>query len=180
MGWQWGTHGRLYLEWVADNLIAWTSGSNQGRVWRWQRCVPPPRRVHEGAPNDGRTGEGRYSHETGSARGQGGFTEGSRLTEHRESSGYEPWRRPRTGHRVDSTHPYVNRPWSGPPWPPQSHRHARHREHRDRHREHHRHHHRDHREWRSRGLPSEYGGANTRLPCGLTPEEVFDLLCRDI
>mmetsp|Transcript_90654 Transcript_90654/g.194392 ORF Transcript_90654/g.194392 Transcript_90654/m.194392 type:complete len:455 (+) Transcript_90654:96-1460(+) len=42
---QWGTHGRLCLEWLGENAIAWVPDSQHGRVWRWQRIGPPPRRM---------------------------------------------------------------------------------------------------------------------------------------
>eukprot|EP00931_Biecheleriopsis_adriatica_P088924 TRINITY_DN63146_c0_g1_i1.p1 TRINITY_DN63146_c0_g1~~TRINITY_DN63146_c0_g1_i1.p1 ORF type:complete len:297 (-),score=43.34 TRINITY_DN63146_c0_g1_i1:52-870(-) len=39
--WEWGTHGRLSLQWLGMDTIAWVPelslGTWSGRVWRWQR-----------------------------------------------------------------------------------------------------------------------------------------------
>lgn len=39
--WEWGTRGRLFLEWMTCDAIAWVPTSHHARVWRWQRCVLP-------------------------------------------------------------------------------------------------------------------------------------------
>lgn len=158
---QWGTHGRLFLEWIGDNAIAWVPDAHNARVWRWQRTGPaPPRQMT-----------------------QLGVSSSA-------SSAYGPLRHSRAGQLWES-HPYSIGPsgqsntggsgtgvggngrswgWDQPGGDRRHHRHREH-EHRDRHR--------DHRSGRSRAF---VGGttANSRLPCGLTSVEVFDLLSRDI
>jgi len=39
---QWGTHGRLYLTWQGDGLVAWVPSRHRSRAWRWQRNPQPP------------------------------------------------------------------------------------------------------------------------------------------
>jgi len=57
--WQWGTHGRLSLQWLDDHAIAWIpdfSGDPQhSRVWHW-------RRTHLPASSRGAWGQPRSSH----------------------------------------------------------------------------------------------------------------------
>merc|ERR1719162_711084 len=41
--WQWGTHGRLSLEWLADDVISWVPDvhAQHAKVWHWRRSGPP-------------------------------------------------------------------------------------------------------------------------------------------
>lgn len=51
--WQWGTHGRLSLEWTADDTISWVPDvhAQHSKVWHWRRSgPPPPRRRGVGLP----------------------------------------------------------------------------------------------------------------------------------
>mmetsp|Transcript_28254 Transcript_28254/g.65354 ORF Transcript_28254/g.65354 Transcript_28254/m.65354 type:complete len:381 (-) Transcript_28254:111-1253(-) len=203
--WQWGTQGRLSLEWIGDDRIAWVPDSHRGRTWRWQRCtytVPPP-------PQHATV------HQHSLMRAEGGGGPRTILTSYvrREAEppvpfSFEPRRRPRSNRNLgEHNHPYSPYPtssYSSVPWSVRSvrsvetdHRHRNHdyRDPRDSRTHHHHHHnhrryHRD--QWRPRGIIGEYlgcgdgksmvdpTGANTHLPCGLTPVEVCDLLSRDI
>mmetsp|Transcript_5112 Transcript_5112/g.12115 ORF Transcript_5112/g.12115 Transcript_5112/m.12115 type:complete len:277 (+) Transcript_5112:67-897(+) len=43
--WQWGTHGRLSMQWLGVDSIAWVPDMcehQNGRVWRWRRVQPSP------------------------------------------------------------------------------------------------------------------------------------------
>jgi len=47
--WQWGAQGRLSLQWLGDDAIAWVPDlerdAERAHTWRWQRCgrvQPPP------------------------------------------------------------------------------------------------------------------------------------------
>jgi len=44
--WQWGTHGRLSLEWLGDDVISWVPDvhAQHAKVWHWRRSGPPPLR----------------------------------------------------------------------------------------------------------------------------------------
>mmetsp|Transcript_29087 Transcript_29087/g.83369 ORF Transcript_29087/g.83369 Transcript_29087/m.83369 type:complete len:348 (+) Transcript_29087:43-1086(+) len=171
--WQWGTHGRLSLQWLGDDAIAWVPDTawdaEHARVWRWQRCGQPSQSI----------------------------------TSDSAGSSYRPWRRSHGRHNED---PYPTRPWRGSSrqeealeeWRSSSARHRdshhhghHHSHHRGHHREHHSYgsHHRErhsgqasHRSDHSRRLNQSTSGAqaNSVLPCGLTPVEVYSLLSRDI
>lgn len=175
--WQWGTHGRLSLQWLGEDAIAWVPDSSwdaeHARVWRWQRCVQPPQ-------------------EGGGSEAAGGI------------HAYRPWRR---SHSVQhAQEPYSRRPWRGSDrvqealedWRSSS---SHHREnhnynyqglHRSHHRDYHSSYSSNYRDRQSgqafhRGMhgfrrPHSAGDlqANVVLPCGLTPSEVYSLLSRDI
>mmetsp|Transcript_90912 Transcript_90912/g.142830 ORF Transcript_90912/g.142830 Transcript_90912/m.142830 type:complete len:354 (+) Transcript_90912:87-1148(+) len=183
--WQWGTHGKLHLEWRADDTIAWVPNatSKHSRVWQWRRRYSP---------------SGRQ------------VADASELTF--EVSSYGPGRRPRINH-VDQPYPHqpISNPWSAPtnqlppgPTSPstvarriertprgwdsfgsyQDDGHASHRldswdTHRDhRHYRNNRGHHRDHYGYHRR--PRVDTGYYNRLPCGLSSNEVYSLLHREI
>lgn len=38
--WEWGTYGKLFLEWRTKDSVAWVSDSQHKRSWRWKRCLP--------------------------------------------------------------------------------------------------------------------------------------------
>lgn len=176
--WQWGTHGRLSLQWLGDDAIAWVPDSawdaDHSRVWRWQRCTQPQAQPGELAPSSyrpWRRSHGQHAEEPYSGRPW--------RTERAEES--DDWRSPSSHHR-DSHH--------------HGHHHGHHRSH---HRSHHRDHHSSyggshHRDRHSSQVlhRSDHGGrrgshgamgdlqANQVLPCGLTPVEVYSLLSREI
>uniref|UniRef100_A0A7S1WGD9 RING-type domain-containing protein n=1 Tax=Alexandrium catenella TaxID=2925 RepID=A0A7S1WGD9_ALECA len=176
--WQWGTHGRLSLQWLGDDAIAWVPDTSwdaeHARVWRWQRCGPS-------------------SHS---------------ISNEPSGSSYRPWRRSHGQHAEEpypTRDPYPTRPWRGAArqeeslgdWRSSS---ARHRDshHHGHHHSHHRSHHRDHSygshhrdrhsgqaSHRSDHSRRPYQGTtdmqvNAVLPCGLTPVEVYSLLSREI
>mmetsp|Transcript_112926 Transcript_112926/g.364534 ORF Transcript_112926/g.364534 Transcript_112926/m.364534 type:complete len:351 (-) Transcript_112926:319-1371(-) len=174
--WQWGTHGRLSLQWLGEDAIAWVPDSawdsDHARVWRWQRCGP--------------SSQGSVAELVG--------------------SGYRPWRRSHGGQHADepySARPWRSSDHSDEAledWRSQDghhrdgHHHGHHRSH---HRSHHREHHSGygshHRDRHSSQLlhRSDHSGrrghaaasdiqAHAVLPCGLTPVEVYSLLSRDI
>lgn len=41
--WQWGTHGRLFLEWLTDDVISWVPEERyrNAKVWQWRRVRTP-------------------------------------------------------------------------------------------------------------------------------------------
>lgn len=177
--WQWGTHGKLSLDWLADDFIAWTSGSSRGRVWRWQRSGPlPPRRAASAGVSSSSAAESRRPS--------------------LEASSYGPWRRPVIS-RGEEHGPYSRQPYGQPSWPAptwderpsrgwdpegRDHMHSsrrRDRDHREPYPRDHRRlqHHREHRDWRMRGLEYARSSSN-RGSCGLSTMEVFDLLSREI
>lgn len=39
---QWGTHGKLYLAWLGEGIVAWVPARHRSRSWRWQRAEPRP------------------------------------------------------------------------------------------------------------------------------------------
>jgi hypothetical protein len=53
--WQWGRYGRLCLQWLGTNAIAWVPMSLEqtGRVWRWHRVQGPLGVGIMGAPSGG-------------------------------------------------------------------------------------------------------------------------------
>mmetsp|Transcript_67664 Transcript_67664/g.135917 ORF Transcript_67664/g.135917 Transcript_67664/m.135917 type:complete len:355 (-) Transcript_67664:380-1444(-) len=178
--WQWGTHGRLSLQWLGDDAIAWVPDTawdvEHARVWRWQRCRPSSQPSISNEPS---------------------------------GSSYRPWRRSHGQHAEDPyptrEDPYPTRPWRGSSrqdealddWRSSS---ARHRDsHHHGHHSHHRGHHREHHSYSSHHRDRHSGQASHRsdhsrrpyqsntdvqahavLPCGLTPVEVYSLLSRDI
>jgi len=38
--WEWGTYGKLFLEWHTKDSVAWVPDSQCKRSWRWKRYVP--------------------------------------------------------------------------------------------------------------------------------------------
>jgi len=155
--WQWGPHGRLSLQWLGDDTIAWVPepvhDAQHSRVWRWRRCrlQPPP-------PN----------------------------SSNEASIGYGPCRN--NSNQRSTTQPYWGRPWRRSHWDeeaPRSSRTSSRGRHHERssgysshsHGSHGRGHHRGHSGRRSHAVGLD---AHTRMPCGLTPVEVYDLLNREI
>eukprot|EP00927_Polykrikos_kofoidii_P068602 TRINITY_DN6394_c0_g1_i1.p1 TRINITY_DN6394_c0_g1~~TRINITY_DN6394_c0_g1_i1.p1 ORF type:complete len:397 (-),score=53.51 TRINITY_DN6394_c0_g1_i1:203-1393(-) len=221
---QWGTHGRLYLEWLADDAIAWMPESSftppqaaplegthhvpppppASRVWRWKRATPSPPQHHP------RVVEAPSAAGIASPSVRVVSPAPAPLPTGPSSGGYGPVRRARgSAQNWEERWPY---PSTGPSRPSggwraasrgessnggdrhgrsnaaSAHHHG-HRRHREHSQHHHGDHHYDHRgdrhrgreynSWRSRGGFSNEASA-TRMPCGLTPVEVFDLLSRDI
>lgn len=177
--WRWGTHGRLSLQWLGEDVIAWVPDSawdaDDARMWRWQRCGQAPR----SAPNDG------------------------------AGSGYRPWRRSHNRHRTQepySRRPRSDRADEAlEDWRSSGSRHRdshnhdgrRHGHHHSHHRSHHRDHHSNYSSQRRdrqssqnfrrsdhsfRRFHTVVGDmqANAVLPCGLTAAEVYSLLSREI
>jgi len=185
--WRWGTHGRLSLQWLGGDSIAWIPDSgwdaDQMRGWRWERY----RQVSQVIAQE----------------------------EDEEDSGYRPWRRARNRQRTQE--PYPRRPRHGSnraseepceDWHSSrsrrynnggrdSRRHGHYRgHHRSRHRDYHRHRssHSARRRYRHSGQSLRRGDrslsrfhvavgdmqANAVMPCGLTASEVYSLLSREI
>lgn len=182
--WQWGTHGRLSLEWVSDDVISWIPDvhARHTKVWHWQRTGPRPTPLSR----------------------RGGVAS---LALALPPSNYGPSRRPRSNHQ-NWAQPYStpSSPWcmttSGtvPPGNPfagsgvqplwvdgsrgwdfidesqayhQCHHDSRYQREYNHYRDYHGHH-----NWRSRS--GGYSEFCVSLPCGLTTGEVSDLLSRDI
>jgi len=166
--WQWGTHGRLSLQWLGEDAIAWVPEAawdvNHARVWRWQRCVNP------------------LPHAVGA--------EPAAVV----PDSYRPWRRSRSSgptSQFTQDSPYARRPWRGSE---RSHEAMEDRPSNGGHFGYHgnmggSHHYRQpnqafhcggshafRRTHSTVGAPQQ---ANM-LPCGLTPAEVYSLLSRDI
>ncbi|CAE6934616.1 unnamed protein product [Symbiodinium natans] len=61
LSWQWGRHGRLSMQWLGVDSIAWVPDMScehhNGRVWRWRRVqpsTPPVNTLHAQAHRDTR------------------------------------------------------------------------------------------------------------------------------
>lgn len=154
---QWGTQGRLSLTWLNEGQVAWTPSRTDARCWRWQRAVPPP-------PPSGHTflGHGGWRGPYGPSCAAFPSTAGVRQAGAQHPmiadrafgpSSYGPWRRSSGCHR-GRTSPYS--------------------------------YHQDlgfgqsRRPYGGGGSRNGAGGNESRLPCGLLPSEVFDLLFREI
>lgn len=172
--WQWGMHGRLSLQWLGDNMIAWVpecpDSQCYGKVWRWQRCVPtppsPPPPARQRADREG---------DYGPSRRGGGST---RSSPYSRSWRYEdePASQRRSyssgRHRGHSDHRGYRDDYRSDYRSSRHYRDRRDRDHRD---------HRDRRDYRHRWSHSVVSGhASERLPCGLTVGEVCSLLTREI
>jgi len=190
--WQWGTHGRLFLEWLADDAIAWAPDvhSHHARVWRWHRVQPTAAGRCYGAPP----------------------------TLASSAPAYGPGRRPRIHHNWEQPYPSTSGQWYVPPpmLPPgallqgsmmvptqrlemapsdwdafESRQHYDHHDHHmhdhrhynhgcQHHREQHFHRHEHYGYHNRRPRSDHYLDESARLPCGLTSCEVWDLLSREI
>lgn len=192
--WQWGTHGRLSLEWLDNDVISWVPDlhANNAKVWHWRRSGPPP-------PQPAAVGH------------HGGVVPPLALA----PSTYGPGRRPRSSqHQWVQPYPTSNINWcmtpSAPPPrvvpypgsagvpPPQwfervqrswdfvdeSQHYPCHYHHDQRYQReyHHQRNHYGYHNWRPRSSGyAHFGGpVGVRLPCGLTTGEVSELLYRDI
>lgn len=148
--WQWGTRGRLSLQWLGNDAIAWVpevgGHAQAGRLWRWQRCRLTP--ATSGFGEAWRQPAGRRYHET--------LQLYPRAACHRSQWLAEPQRTCRSRSRRAYQRRY-------------------HHSHRGGHDDHARRHHRS----RHHRIANE-AGPNGRLPCGLTSAEVLDLFSRDI
>jgi len=205
---QWGTHGRLWLEWLGDDFVAWVPDSHHARVWRWQRvafAAPPRRPGHPAAllASSGASGYGPLrrpracrqtapyaapelspparwpSERVGRRETTGGRGGGS--------SGQSAGRRHGRGGQSAPRSTRGSGEWDRSSGSRHRHRRGEHHRRSENYREHERHHHRRRRSgerggssgsWRLRGSLSAESGQ--QLPCGLTPVEVFDLLSREI
>lgn len=186
--WQWGMHGRLALQWLGDNMIAWVpdnpGDSCYGRVWRWQRCGLPP------APSSSVEASGStYGPQRTTGRLAPNSGVGSGISSGPYFQPAHPWRR----HQVDEMPGIVGRRSLSEGARRHNRRHSRRRhsdrdrreysDHRDRgHRDYRDHRdRRDYRDHRHRWAHSVGAAhASERLPCGLTVGEVCSLLTREI
>jgi len=155
--WQWGTHGRLSMQWLGADAIAWVPDlsldPHNGRVWRWRRRIThhapaQPRHAPPQPHSGGHFPRSRWDDDGHGARGhemRGGST-GTASRSHRASSNSNSYSsRHRSRSRSQRRH-----------WNRSSHRHGGHRS-----------------SWR-------HSSTDLRLPCGLTHNEVHSLLSRDI
>lgn len=178
--WQWGTKGRLSLEWHDDDVISWVPDvhAQHTKVWHWRRSGPRPAHhamasqhgfgppVVPSMPNYGPGRRGRSSHNWSQPYPNPSSSWSM-------SSVVVPARNPRSGGAPRSQWGYDCGD-DGQPY-------LRHCHHDGRYRREHRHQHGYH-GWRSRGAGYSdfYRAASITLPCGLTTGEVSDLLSRDI
>lgn len=185
--WQWGMHGRLSLQWLGENMIAWVPYMPEypcyARVWRWQRCGPqpqqqPPAVLEQPGPSSyGPTRASRSNHSSQPYQSSHPWRRSASTDIPNDRRSISSWRhshRNSHGHRRHRDRDHRggrddDRDYRG------DHRDRRdHRDNRDI-RDH-----RDHRDHRHRWPHSAGSHSIDPLPCGLTIGEVCSLLTREI
>jgi len=189
--WQWGTHGRLFLEWLTDDVISWVPEERyqNAKVWQWRRVraavVVPPLPPQPAAI--GRRGQVApplpvVPSNYGPARSNYGPLSRHGSTQNHRAQPYSTPSNPWCMSSCVVVPPRAALRGSGgvqaPPLPlyEQNYNHRAHQHHWNQYGYH---------EWRPYGgcCYPEYavhGASSVNLACGLTAGEVSDLLTRDI